>query len=688
MAKSKSTTPVKTTSSKSDFDEAKSARRIKDVEGARSIYDRMATDDTLRSQTAAQVRNQLEGGRPFDPAELLAQGAAWQTNVNFGDSRAACERTLLPYWKMINDVPYRAAFTIDSNSPQTAKWAVAFAECFDEFHEDWGADYFVQFMNLSSNYVKFGPGVAQWIDFDSPRYEAVNSSRIYWPKNTRMNSNSWEVMALVRDMSASELYSKIRGAGKRKNSEDAGWNAGAIEEAIVQMANDGGATDTRDFTRIADQLVNNDLAVTSPFAPIECVWLYVRQFDDDDGDSKIGCYCFTRQGDVNQFLFEDDDYAENFKELVGPIWYDTGVDSMVHSIKGFGIKNYYFSALQNRFKSRMIDAATIASGLNFQYSDDNHPDEAPPVENYGPVTVFPSGMTQLAIYPQLQQSLQVESMLANNAAENNSLYREAQQQIENTDTATQAKILANMQGQLSESSASMFLSQIASNIYTEQIRRLRKKGNTDEDAKEFVRRMRERGVPDEVLFKTKIRVKTGANAGMANPVLMGQKFQQLLGMSNIPGMNQEAARDGWLTYNLGANAVVKYTLPATGESQPAQRRLAQMENASFGQGMELPVAPEDAHFEHLLEHLKPLDGMEKQYAQSGELSKEQLSSMLVTIEHSAQHMQFLSMDDTMQQQMQMITPIFRSLQNTAKGILSRVQQQGQPQGAPVLPMTG
>ena len=46
-------------------------------------------DNAQRSQIFAMVRNQMEGGRPFNPADLKAQGASWQTNVNFGDAQAA-----------------------------------------------------------------------------------------------------------------------------------------------------------------------------------------------------------------------------------------------------------------------------------------------------------------------------------------------------------------------------------------------------------------------------------------------------------------------------------------------------------------------------------------------------------------------------------------------------------------------
>jgi hypothetical protein len=668
--------------------EVEEGRRVKDVQSARSIYDRMVADNDLRSRTIAQTRNQLEGGRPFDPAALEAQGAAWQTNVNFGDAQASRDRTLLPYWKMINDVPHKAAFTIESGAPQTEKYQAAFADAFDEFLKDWGADYFQQYMQMAANFVNYGPGIVQWGDDVNPRYKNVNVQRMYFPMNCQMSPDDWEVVALVRDMTASELYEKIRDPKTSERSEYAGWKKEAVQDFIIQSSNNGVMPDVRDYTRVSDKLVNNDIAVTTPFMPMPTVWLYVKQFaKPGDKKRKISCCVFTPNSGVDDFLFEDDDCAESFRHIFGPVWYNTGTDGMVHSIKGFGIKNYYFSALSNRMKSRFVDSATVSLGVNFQYNDSNTPDETPPVENYGPFTIFPNGLTQLSVYPQLQAASGVMQMLENNQSENNSLYRQQQQQIENSDTATQANILATMQGQLSEASASIYLSQVGENIFTEQVRRLRKRGNRNEDAKKFVKRLKDRGVPDEVIFEIDVRVATGANSSMANPAIRAQMFQQDLALMNLPGINSRWFLENLIANKYGAYAVTKALLPEGQDSQPMQRRQAIMENSDFGQGIMLPVAPSDAHYEHIQEHLKPLAGIVQAFKNNGQISPEQAPALIITLEHTGQHMQFLSQDETMKAQFQQVSPDFRLIQSIARGILTRMSSQEQgPQ--PVAAMTG
>ena len=668
---------VSKTPIQNDWDRVTSYRRIKDVAGARTIFNRFVTDNVMRSNTIAQTRNQLEGGRPFSPEDLESQGAAWQTNINFGDAQSSRDRDFLPYWQLINEVPHRAAFEIDSTSTDCEKWTASFSEAFDEFHEDWAASYFVEFMKFAKNFIDFGPGIVQWQDSENPRYNSVNVQRVYWPKNTQMNPDSWEVMALVRDVGASELYRYIYDAETTCKAKYAGWNENAIKSAIVQMgqAGSGQFPDYRDYTRFQDLLVNNDIVITTPFQPITCVWLYVKNFD-----GKIGCYVFPQNKGVEEFLFEDDAYTDDWKHLLGAVWYDTGTDGMIHSIKGFGIKNFFFSSLLNRMKCRMVDGAAISSGLTFQYTGENLPAESPPVENFGPMTMLPSGMQQVAVYPQLQQAMEVTQMLSKNRDENNSLYSEQQRQIESTDTATQAKLLAGMQGQLSVAQAAIFLSQVGSNIYTEQVRRMRTRGNKCDDAKKFVQRLRARNVPDEVIFDTPLRVNCAANAGMANPQMMTQKFQEGLALSQMPGVNARWFLESLIAYKYGSQAVDKALLPQGQESEPEQRREAMIENSLFGQGMPLPVAPEDAHYEHIHEHLTPLGAIVQQFKQTQTIPPEAVAALTIGIEHAGEHMQYLAKDETKKAKLQEVTPAFRMIQSVARGILTRMQSQQQNPG--------
>jgi hypothetical protein len=655
------------------FTEVEDERRIKSVADARSLYTKYLYQNTLRSSTFANTRNQLEGGRPYNPQELIKQGMGWQTNVNFGDAQAARDRTLLPYWRGVNSAPRLISVQIDETSTDTNLWQGVIEEEFNRWVKRWHQDYFVQYMRMAKDFVDFGPGMVMWEDANNPRFKAVNVQRVYFPMDAKMSQDEWECVALVKGTSATDLYSKIRNSKTRKESEYVGWNANAIKSAII-YAKDGVAWDGRDFTKYQDMLVNNDIVISSEMQPIDIVWLFVKQFN-----GKIGCYAFTIQstGSDDDFIFCSEEYAENFQDIIGCVFYDTGSSSMIHSIKGFGVKNYHYSILLNRMKSRMVDGASMAMSLNFVRTS-NTPDETPPIEQYGGVNLFPNGLTQLTTYPQYSQGLQVLEMLEQNNASNNSVYRQQQQQINQSDTATQAKILASMQGEVMEASMAIYLSQVGENIFGQCLKRLCKKGNQHEDAKRFKERCIERGVPKKVIEESFMTVTTGASAGLANPAVRAMKFQQAMALSGAPGVNGRWFLENYISNEFGADAARpgNALLPVGVDSNPMQRRQAMMENGDFGQGMDLPVDPSDAHPEHIDEHLKPLDQIVLQYTQSGgQINQETIPAMVISLEHTGKHFEYLKSDTTKKDAYKALWPRFTAIQSIARGILTRMQNQ-------------
>jgi hypothetical protein len=503
-----------------------------------------------------------------------------------------------------------------------------------------------------------------------------------------MSPDEWDIIMFVRDVSVSELWGRVSDRKRAETSEEAGWNTTAIKAAIVDAwncADRGTAND--DYTRISDDLVNNDIAATDTrFSPVRVVWACVKGFD-----GKIACHAFTEEASgkagSDGFLFESEKYAESFGNIFGPVWYDTGVDGMAHSIKGFSVKNFHFSTMLNRMKSRMVDSTTFSLGINFTRESEDIPDETPPVENHGAVTVFPSGLKQMAVYPQLQQSMAVIATLEGNQTQNNSLYRDQnQKQIGSTQTAKQAEILAAMQGEMNEASASMYLSQVGRNIFTEVVRRLRIRGSDNRDAKKFVERLKKAGVPEQVIFETEWIVETGASAGMASAAVRMNKAQQLVSMQNLPDMNGRAIRELFVTQIAGANGVKQFMMPAGGQSEPEQLREALQENNDFIQGMQLPAAPSDSHITHIPTHLQSAAQMvqatDQLVAQKQLPNQQAMRAILMNMAHTRQHFIYMEMDETRAQDRKVLWDQYSALDSKVKkfmAIIARAKQQAEQQ---------
>lgn len=651
-------------------------RRIRTCSDARELYVRLAFENQLRAQSFAQIRNQIEGGRPFDPNALVRNGEAWRTNVNFNDARAAFRRISTPYWKMVNEVPRRIAVTVHSGAPEAPQWSVALAECFDRFLDDWGPDYYMQFSGFVDDLLMYGPGYVMFPDCQSPRYKWAQTVQMMFPRRTKACVDDWELVCLKREMTADQLIKYVRDDESKKESERCGWNAEAVMKAIKLAAPQSMQTRFIDPNYFQDIIVTNDLVIGGVWPPVQVVDMWAKH-----RDGTIQHSIFTERADVGDYLYDQKDAAESFRQIFGTVFYGVGSNGLLHAIKGFGVLNYYYATAINRMKCKALDSVGMTMGLNF-VKEDNTPDGTPPVENHSFLNIFPKGLTQLTIYPQLQPAMALMKELQNNQNENNSNYSESgvQQNIAEAQTKGQADLLANIGAEMETSQTAIFLSQMGSNIFAEQFRRLCTSPN-DPDAKKFRERAKRLGVPKEV-FSDKVEktVKTGASPTMASPMVRAQVASQLFNtIYPLPGANRRAIEEFYVANATGAEGVNRFLLPIGVASDPRARREAMMENADLANGIPLPADPSDAHVEHIDEHLKPLEAMSQAAQQGHPLGPDQLIAFKMVIPHVQEHMGYLASDETKAELYKQLNSRMAAVIAVATGIearMARAQRNG------------
>ena len=691
MAKKKIPEQTKSTPvENAQWEEVQRVRRINSVADMRELYSKFVLENTKRCSTFVECRGLIEGNRPYNQATLDGQGLGWQANCNTGDARAMLEKAQKPYHTLVESQPNRLSFTIHENTPHRQKFEAAFAKNFDRFIDDWGSGYKKQWQIISDSHIQFGLGMGMWPFKGSPRFSAANVERILFPKDAQISPDDWDVVFVTRDVPISELYMKIKDKKAMESAGEIGWNIKAVQKALYYNLYGNQRRDGRDYTRVADYIVNNDVVISGKFQPLQLIYAYVRGFD-----GKIAHYICTIDGSLNEFLFENDAYEDRWQSIFGPVWYDVGRDGLAHSVKGFLVKNYYLIVATQRLKLRLIDSATLSLALNLKWGDTT-PSDSPPIANFGCINVLPQGLEPIPTYPQLQQGASILEMLTQNQAENNSLYRQQNQnQLAKAPTLGQAQLLASQTGQLTESQASLFLAQVGESIFSECVRRLRQKGNTDPDAKAFVRRMREDGVPDKVIFDSEIRVQCAASAGIASALMREQRSQQMLGLANMPGINQRYWLEQYIAYAWGSAAVDKGMIPDGQNSMPYERKIAKGENFDLGQGADIDADSNEAHFEHLQTHLHPLAQIAGQFQQSQQITPEQQVALGMGIRHCAQHIEFLKQDATAKEKYQQVWPIFSQISSVARAVMKQAadaqqeqaqMQGGMPQSGPPMPM--
>lgn len=668
-------------------------RRIANCEQARELYTRLWLENQLRAQSFAQIRNQIEGGRPFDPDALHSAGEDWRTNVNFNDARSAYRRVSLPYWKMVHEVPQTISVKLHGQTPDYLKWSLVMAQNFDRFLDDWGPDYIMQFSGFAGDYVMYGPAHNMWEDENTPRYKWMPTIQILMPKRTKSSVETWELLAFKREMTAPELLKHIKTSGKTQDAKDAGWNPDMIRLAIKMAAPGPAQSRYFDPNFWQDMVVSNDLVIGGVWPPCAVVDLWAKS---DTG--KIRHYIFTEKSDVPDYLYESDEAESEFKRIHGTAFSEFGSNGLYHSIKGFGVINYYYATVVNRTKCRAIDSATFAMGMNFVKGDDT-PEEAPPVENYSMINIFPKGMEQLQWYPQgLQSASELLGMLEQSQTENNFTYDEPQKDIADTKTARQAVILSNIASEMSTATSAIYLTQMGA-IFAEMVRRLVRKSD-DKDAKNFKKRCEAMGVPT-ALWKdlqsdtVEMTVKCGASPTMASPVAREQIGRTLMTeILPLPDANRRAILDFRVASLTGAEGIEQFLLPIGTASDPRARREAIMENNDMAQGIVLGdppgfgVDPSDAHIEHADEHLKPLEAITQAVQQKKPIQPAHMTALQMTLPHIAQHLQYLSTNVVERPQYNALKERFMAVSSIAQGLMKRLaaaQQKAQMSGQPLQP---
>lgn len=364
-------------------------RRIRNCSQARELYNRLYQENWKRAQIFAQVDNQIDGGRPFDPAELTRNGEDWRTNANFKDAESAFNRAYLPYWKMVNEVPRKVAIRLHTMSPHRPKFEIAMAEAFDMFIDDWIQDYYVNFLGFSSDFVKYGPGLVMFPDAKTPRFKWAKFVQMLWPRRTPITIGDWDLVCMKGDMSASELWRNIRSKKDRKNSQDAGWKPEMVEMAIKLASPWSSNLSYFDPAQYQDMLEANDLVIGGVWPQVQVVHLWATNHQKN----KVMHYIFTEKSDVPDYLYESAEESDSFEKIFGGAFYGVGRNGLIHTVRGFGVRNYYYATTINRTKCRFLDAGTFGLGMNFKRSD-NTPSESPPVENYSMVNIFPAELEQ------------------------------------------------------------------------------------------------------------------------------------------------------------------------------------------------------------------------------------------------------------------------------------------------------
>lgn len=666
-------------------------RQIKDVASARSIYARLKRNDEKRAKARATLRTQLEGGKPYNQQVLRKRAESWRCNENFRDAESDRDTALSPYYDMANNTRRHIAVAIHDDESKSDRWQSIYEENFDKFLRDWKG-YTANFLKVAHELIDFGTGYPYFKDEFTPRYESMPTGRILFPDDTPIDIDRWDMLCIEKKMTAPELFKYIKG----KNSSRAsivGWRPKAVKALIKQQAHFAQKPERIfEWEELQTELISNDIFLSQDMPVAEVVILLVAQNDiEKDG---IGCWIFPanaietkhpggngRNIDGNPddgFLFtRPKNYASSFERVLPAIFYEVGQGN-IHSVKGFALRNFALSALTNRQKCKLIDAAMFSMSMNFKRSADKGSD-APPITSHGAVNIIPSDLDIIDFTPKTSEAIAVAEYISRGASQNNINFTDQSKQIAQTETAAQAKLLAASAQRVNSVSAALFLDQLGE-VYAEQFRRLRSGKGGDPDARKFKKRCIDMGIPKKVFHTLEVTITAGNATGGANPVLRAIQSRETFSLLRA----ESRVNKDWLLENIiadthGSRAVDKALLPTGQVSDEWDSRQAIMENDHMNNAVEMPVTEVDGHMAHLGVHVGTMEASVEGFNQSGQMQEPTMKMLQLLIPHTNEHFELIQDDDSVAQQRNILFGKFSNLQREIIGIFNSIASQATAQ---------
>lgn len=652
-------------------------KRIKDANEARSLYAKYRSDSGPRRKSLALVMGQLNGGRPLDDNDLVKNGQGWRCNINFRDASSTLEQVLVSYWRLLHDSTNLAAVTVHGNSPNADAWRAVFEDNFNRFAEDWGDSYVRNYLLFSANHLTTGIGSFFFNDDKSPRWEAIKVGNLDLDSAAPADVSSLEVVAIRQPYTVTKLWERIHTPEKQKAAAALGWDVEELRKMLWHQLKGEAKPAADDYLEVENQIRNNSYGISATCGQFTLVHLLVKEFD-----GKISTYIFNPDRSEANFLFDNSKIAsrpEDFRRMLGAVFFEAG-NGEFWGVKGFGQKNYQLATILNRLKSRAVDR-TLLDGLNFIDKTDGGMTQMP-VTNIGPFNLLPPGIEQVTTYPTGSVILDTIGMIEAGQNNNNARYRDQSQQIAGTETLGQANILANIQSQVDVANATLYLSQIARNMFAEQFRRLRLRGSSDPDAVAFKKRCLEGGMDEKFFHDAEISLKTGADPGAASIALQGQVAKELVSMSANPHVNERWAWEKYIASQFGAAAVKRALNPVDALGDISAQRLALMENSDFGEGNQLPVDPKDNHAAHVPAHLKPVAVIVHNFESSGQIDPTAVVAIQNVLPHLEEHFAYLKADITKKALYQQFFQEYSSLKNGAVSMMRQVERMDQASREP------
>lgn len=516
--------------------------RVRDCFSARQICLKMLDNDRMRARDRAKVQSQIDGNQPYDPVKLKSMGQGWRTNLNFMEAYSNIQNVKTPYFALIGSVPNYAEIVTMEGGSNVNLWSDVITKEFTRLIKGWTSFSF-EMQKAQQELVKFGIGPVLMPDPYNWRFQALRHRDLLVPEHGSANPNEWPYFAIRTEMQAMDLWKYVMPENE-EYSRSIGWDIDQTRQAVMLASKDifGGRLtwDGRNWEQWQEAFKNNDIYMTLVASEALMVYhLFIKEYS-----GKISHYILAENALLPDFLFKKVNRYSTTDQMLTIFRNDVG-NGDYHSIRGLGRLQIQHLECTNRLKCHLFDMGVAGTAINLKASTTKAKDELLLMQ-YGPINILPPDvdLIQNRVVGFLTDAITLDREFSNHLSANLGIFRkgtgygnqtgsrpntlQVQQDIVTTTQVTEGQMILHF----------MDLDQ----LYRQMFLRATDPNTPDEDAKEFQKRCRDKGVP-MIALRNIDYVRAARTAGYGSPQMRAVRSQRMM---PLLGMLPEQGKYNWV----------------------------------------------------------------------------------------------------------------------------------------------
>ncbi len=664
-------------------------RRITSAIAARSILKSLDDEDSKDAYRRSVLQGMVDGNSPYDQEMLKEQGLDNMINVNFMSMRSNLDARASAAHELFAEVPTFIELqpkARNANDISLDDYADIIADEFTVTVRAWHKflPYMDQIFRESDTY---GLGVCLFPDEYDWRFKSFRRGALRFSSTASVAVAENDIYALHDSMPACELLETI----EKENAEDLGWNVGASRRLLIDIFIKGGQGrenkyPTSQWESVQQMRRNSDPGYQSKqFELVRFTHILTKEPRSGRVTHQMLPHATS---DKEAFIYERPD---RFASMDESLWWlpFNYADGYAKSIRGVASYMASHDDLSNRFLCRVFDAGFMNSSLILQPKTQTDLSRLQFVR-HGQYTIIPPEVdaVQSSFKPQMGPLIELRSVSESILKNNTGMYR---QHPETINSASQPKTARQVMEEASkearyEKAAVAHRYDHLDRLYLNMLRRMVSLAKLEGDgypgkdeAKEFVKRCKDRGVPAKYItsWEKHFHMHATRALGLGSPAVQYDITNQVIGMRGLMDERGQvnAFRD-WLRVRVGGLNVDRYRPVRSRNDIPSnEHSITALENNDMMEGSQVKVGSDQMHMIHVMGHMQDVIGplmqavQQQQYRDPSQMAQK----LSVSVQHVAGHLAYLIQDEGRKEEVKQVEDVLKQ----AAQMIPALQQQAQ-----------